>query len=73
MKVNNFYNDHYDDYLEDEDENDFYEEEKQKAFLAKSRKGQNEKHKKTFKPRRQDQKQENQKIDYDVFLKCLKS
>lgn len=72
MKLSNVYNNHY-DYLEDDDE--LYEEENQEAYRARLRKNakdQDKKHKKTSKPRRQDQKQNNQEVDYDDFLKHLK-
>ena len=73
MKLSNFYNNHY-DYEEENDE--LYEEETQRAYQAKLRKNikdQDKKHKKTSKPRRQDQKQESQELDYDNFLKQLKN
>lgn len=65
MKVTDFYG--YDD--------DLYEEESQRVYQAKLRKNikdQDKKHKKTSKPRRQDQKQINKELDYDNFLKELK-
>ena len=65
MKVTDFYG--YDD--------DLYEEESQRVYQAKLRKNikdQDKKHKKTSKPRRQDQKQINKEFDYDNFLKELK-
>ena len=60
MKVSDFYDDQYDDYLEDD--------EQRVIKVSKSMKDQdNKKHKKTFKPRRQNQK-DSQKVNYNSFF-----